>query len=85
MSMTTWHAEMAYFEGHNDGYEDGIREGERRMLRSIVVGVEWWLHFDRFTSDFDRYRAIETQGRCLRALRGRGDEDASRVLGERGR
>ena len=56
-------------------YVHGIREGERRMLWAIAVALEL---------DYDRTWQRATQKQVLRALRARGDEDASRVLGERG-
>ena len=80
-------------DAFESGRLHGIREGERRMLRGIAVGAAWDLdRYERWMeqagrSDFFRGRADIKRVACeaaLRALRDLGDEDASRVLGERG-
>ena len=66
-------------------YVHGIREGERRMLWAIAVGACWQSHFSLLgytPGRRDQAYAVATY--AMRALEDLGDEDASRVLGERG-
>lgn len=70
-------------EGH--AFRAGIREGERRMLWAIAVGACWQSHFSLLgytPGRRDQAYAVATY--AMRALEDLGDEDASRVLGERG-
>ena len=92
---------VAAARAYQTGWDDGIREGERRMLRVVFIGAAcacvlyWQLgekydrkpHYDRELRDmydFAAHAASETSIAALHALRDLGDEDASRVLGERG-
>lgn len=60
-------------------YVHGIREGERRMLWLVVLGAEWSHAFRISIASH-----AQTQRTALDVLSASGDEDASRVLGERG-